>query len=249
MISKEQSQKKVPDLADYIHALIEHLTTQKQQGEACLTKEDYVGAQEKFDNALNHYTVRTKTLNQLTSRIYIPQLDRINEHQATLKKHNDISTELMDLLNDITHKREQNAPQAEQQAKEIKRLAAIQLAETHKIELEEKLIQITQNIHDLHSTSTRTDKGNTISEESLVNPAQSALNMSILAGFITALGITAVAIAFATLNLAGLAMPGVALAGFGLVTTAIGCSIFCSSAKNVDEYTDNLCSPFHASTA
>lgn len=70
------------------------------------------------------------------------------------------------------------------------------------------------------------------------------IDMQILGGFIAALGVTAVAIAFVALNAAGLTMPGLVLAGFGVGATLLGCSIFSSTAQDIDEYTNNAYAAF-----
>lgn len=249
MMSEEQPPKKdTTNPIEHIQSIIHHVEQQIVEGQTFLEQKNYLEAQKKFDNALNHYEVRRKdlTLLQLTLTPSVLDLSR-DDYQNQQGNYLEKLNTLIETVKKLKQDRDANASQAEKQAKEIKRQIDIKLAEEHKSELEEQLNQIIQNIHALNSAST--DTGNMIDEENSENSVESALNMSILAGFITALGITAVAIAFATLNLAGLALPGVALAGFGLMTTVIGCSIFCSSAKNIDEYTDNIYNSLYTSTA
>jgi len=249
MMSEEQPPQYIHlDPIKYIELIIHHVDKKIVEGQEFLEQKNYVEAQEKFDNALNHYEVHRKDLTKLQLTLTPSVLDlSSDDYQVQQDNYIDKLNTLIKTVKKLILDRNHNASDAEKQAQEIKRLADLVIAEEHKTKLERQLSQINQDIHNLNTS--RTDTGNIIDRDSSENPVQSALNMSILAGFITALGITAVAIAFATLNLAGLAMPGVALAGFGLVTTAIGCSIFCSSSKNIDEFTDNIYKSFYTSTA
>jgi hypothetical protein len=86
-------------------------------------------------------------------------------------------------------------------------------------------------------------------EELMGIKKEANFDMQILGGFIATLGIAAVAIAFVALNAAGLALSGVLLAGFGVGAALLGCSIFSSTAKNMDEYADNVYESFGAATA
>lgn len=251
MIPAEQPQEEnTPDLIEYIHNIINHLDSKKAEAQKFLGEQKYLKAHETFNNALNHYEVHRNDLSRLQVNL-TPSVRALNSQDY--KDQQDIYREKLDVLINIVKKlnddKESNAEKAEKQANEALRQKEIIRSEAEIRRLERLLADENERLTQLFAQRFDIERETSEAQEIVVDSIDEAFNMTLLAGFITALGVAAVAIAFTALNLAGLALPGVALAGFGLVTTMIGCSIFCSSANSVDEYTSNIYKSLTASTA
>ncbi|MDF1683295.1 MAG: hypothetical protein P1U36_01425 [Legionellaceae bacterium] len=250
MTSEEQSpQEDTPNPIEYIQQIIQHVTNKAREAQTLLEQKEFLGAQASFDNALNHYKDRATDLTHLQLTL-VPSLDKIS-HEDSIVPLDDYRTclgELINTIKKIAEDRSANAEKAANQAKEIQREQEVTSLTEELNGLRTRSDEIHDRLSQLNFERSPPDRETDHDETILHDSIHAALDMQVLAGFITALGVTAIAIAFAALNLAGLALPGIALGGFGLVTTMIGGSIFCSSANSIHEYTDNLYESFCAST-
>jgi len=236
-----------PKPITYISVVIQHINQQIEKVDTLIERKNYIEAEKVLANAINHYEARIHDLSLFQQKMYFPDMSNLDGSKNTRARYDNASKELVSRLEVLVEKRKTNTPIAEAQTNyktlmEQKELAAAKL---HKSSVEfqkerqarEELTKKTDEAQKAYVTASIDEKN---SDES----SDLFSNMQILGAFITALGAAAVAIAFIALNAAGLAMPGVVLAGFGVGTALLGVSIFNSKAKNIEEYSDNICTDF-----
>lgn len=255
MMSEKESTQKDEDLdpIQYINTVIAHINAKIKEGDDCVVKGEHLQANTAFNNAVNHYKTRMHDLSQLQQKLFFPDMSKLDGVEETRNIYNTTSGELISLLAALEDKRKNNesAALAEEVTMEIGnkkfevQCEVEQLTGTlqnKKIELSELTEKFDKEYAEYRKISKKT--GSEFQPTTQDDSIETAFDMQVLGAFIAALGVTAVAIAFVALNAAGLAMPGVVLAGFGVGTALLGASIFSSTAKDINDYSDNICSYF-----
>jgi len=208
----------IEDTNKYLNTITVHIHKQLDAGYDHVKNNRALEAQKAFANAENHWVARTEDVEQLKKDIacFHEAYDDLEKARETLDKV-------------------------------IKQ--TVQAASTREAADRAQLEADVENKQAFDAISALIRPNTFISAEvsETIEPphAGASHDMFMLSAFITALGITAVAIAFAALNLAGLTMPGVVLGGFGFATTLLGCSMFASTATNIDEYMSNMTASFN----
>jgi hypothetical protein len=231
----------IEDTNKYLNTITVHIHKQLDAGYDHVKNNRALEAQKAFANAENHWVARTEDVEQLKKEIKAINklMTQKNYGSYTTKIKQDIAC-FHEAYDDLEKARETLD-------KVIKR--TVQAASTREAADRAQLEADVENKQAFDEISALIRPNTFISAEvsETIEPphAGASHDMFMLSAFITALGITAVAIAFAALNLAGLTMPGVVLGGFGFATTLLGCSMFASTATNIDEYMSNMTASFN----
>lgn len=223
----------------YLNIVTVHIHKKLDTGYEHMKNNRALDAQEAFVNAKNHWVARKVDIEQFKQEIEALEKRLSEEGNLTSDIKHNIACfhEAYDDFERVCHTLDEVITQT------------IQAAYEREIADKAQLDADIANKEALNAITTLLNPSALIppeASETIEPPHDGASHdMFMLSAFITALGITAVAIAFAALNLAGLTLPGVVLGGFGFATTLVGCSMFASTATNVDEYISNVTATFN----